>query len=442
MKRTLLFLFALLVLTAGASAQPRVQGKAIGFEEYTFANRPSPPSSGEGHTIYVTDCADATCASGGGSTVVQQRWNGTAWVTVSGGVGGGGTPGGSSKSIQYNNAGAFGGVGPGSDGQYISYQSGDPVLTTPSLPGVAVSGTSLTLTSAHNMTRVNMTSASAKSVGNTGGEAAGYYTQLRNAGGGTLTFTPVSGTVNGAASVSCNTQYAILELRTDGTNWEGSCVAVTPDLEIRTDSDGTAALLASDRGNQLNVGHATANAVSIAQAGTIGFEKGYAARLCTTGTGVTTLTPTTSTINGNTTLTLNQGDCALVISDGTNYFASVARTYFQMTYLHFSADGGVLEDTDDVSNISSRLKFPITIVEICGETDTGTSTFNLQRDDGTPANIASSNITATTSNACTSTFSSGENILSAGHKIGFVQVTGAASGSPTQITVTIAYLRR
>lgn len=223
MKRTLLFLFALLVLTAGASAQPRVQGKAIGFEEYTFANRPSPPSSGEGHTIYVTDCADATCASGGGSTVVQQRWNGTAWVTVSGGVGGGGTPGGSSKSIQYNNAGAFGGVGPGSDGQYVAYASGDPVLITPGLPGVAVSGTSLTLTSAHNMTRVNMTSASAKSVDNTGGEAAGYYTQLRNAGGGTLTFTPVSGTVNDAASFSCNTQYAILELRTDGTNWESRC---------------------------------------------------------------------------------------------------------------------------------------------------------------------------------------------------------------------------
>jgi hypothetical protein len=40
------------------------------------------------------------------------------------------------------------------------------------------------------------------------------------------------------------------------------------------------------------------------------------------GAGALTITPTTSTIDGATTLVLNQNEGALVVSDGTNYFTS------------------------------------------------------------------------------------------------------------------------
>lgn len=39
------------------------------------------------------------------------------------------------------------------------------------------------------------------------------------------------------------------------------------------------------------------------------------------GAGVVTITPTTSTINGEATLVLNQNEAAIIVSDGTNYIA-------------------------------------------------------------------------------------------------------------------------
>ena len=69
-----------------------------------------------------------------------------------------------------------------------------------------------------------------------------------------------------------------------------------------------------------------------------------------------------------------------------------------------------------------RIPFDQTITQVCAITDTGTSTINIQRNDGSAANILSSNLTAANTEACTTTFVSGENILSEGHYINFVMV--------------------
>lgn len=98
--------------------------------------------------------------------------------------------------------------------------------------------------------------------------------------------------------------------------------------------------------------------------------------------------------------------------------------------------GRALADTDDWNDVH-RIPFDQTVVEICGKTDTGTTTFNLQRNDGSAANILSSNLTATTSEACSTTFTSGEDILSESHYINLVMVTAAASGTPTKLTVGV-----
>ena len=234
---------------------------------------------------------------------------------------------------------------------------------------------------------------------------------------------------------------ALTEDQTICGNASSEPVACDPGITSRTDSDGTVALLSTDRGRRVIATHATSSAVSIAQAGGAGFAAGYATRLlCAIGAGTCTLTPTTSTVNGNTTLTLNQGEEAIIVSDGTNYSASVDSNFFTLTYLHYGA-AAALADTDDVPDIWIA-KFPITITQICGRADTGTSTFNIQKDDGSAASISTANIVADTTEACSSTFTAGENVVATGNALDFLQVTGATSGAPTRITVTISYVRR
>ena len=98
--------------------------------------------------------------------------------------------------------------------------------------------------------------------------------------------------------------------------------------------------------------------------------------------------------------------------------------------------GVALVDADDFNDIA-RVPFAQTITQVCAKTDTGTSIINLQRNDGSAANILSSNLTAATTEACTTTFVSGENILSEGHYINFIMVTAAASGAPNAVTVGV-----
>ncbi len=102
-------------------------------------------------------------------------------------------------------------------------------------------------------------------------------------------------------------------------------------------------------------------------------------------------------------------------------------------------DGGLL-DTDDFPKVM-RAPFAFTITQLCATTDTGTSTVNLQRNDGSAASIAASNITAATTEACTTSFTSGENIISEGHYLDFLMVTAAASGAPTKVTISGKYTR-
>lgn len=101
---------------------------------------------------------------------------------------------------------------------------------------------------------------------------------------------------------------------------------------------------------------------------------------------------------------------------------------------------GALLDTDDRAKIYPNLGGTKTITQVKCWTDPvtgGTSTINLQRDDGSAANILSSNLVCSTAGASTTTFSGTENVISTGHNIDFVMVTAATSGTPTKVTVAI-----
>lgn len=83
------------------------------------------------------------------------------------------------------------------------------------------------------------------------------------------------------------------------------------------------ALIATDRGKHVTLSNASSIAVTIAQAGTTGFEDGWFSLVENIGVGAATITPTTSTINGAATLVLTSGMSAIIFSDGTNYRAMV-----------------------------------------------------------------------------------------------------------------------
>lgn len=122
------------------------------------------------------------------------------------------------------------------------------------------------------------------------------------------------------------------------------------------------AMVSGDRGKHVTLSNASSIAVTIAQAGTTGFEDGYFTIVECIGAGAATITPTTSTINGAATLVLDSGMAATIFSDGTNYRAIVygragipvnAQTGTSYTYL--SGDRGKLVTHTNASAIAGTL---------------------------------------------------------------------------------------
>lgn len=84
------------------------------------------------------------------------------------------------------------------------------------------------------------------------------------------------------------------------------------------------AIVASDRNKIVTFSNASPVAVTIPQAGTTGALPNFANLFKTTlinlGAGAVTLTPTTSTVDGQTSITLQQNQGVTLYSDETNYF--------------------------------------------------------------------------------------------------------------------------
>jgi len=79
------------------------------------------------------------------------------------------------------------------------------------------------------------------------------------------------------------------------------------------------AIKSSDAGKLITACNSSAQAYSIAQAGSNGFPNGYFVDIKNICAGSVTITPTTSTIDGSSTLVLTTGLSARINSDGANY---------------------------------------------------------------------------------------------------------------------------
>jgi hypothetical protein len=120
--------------------------------------------------------------------------------------------------------------------------------------------------------------------------------------------------------------------------------------------------------------------------------------------------------------------------DATLALSTAARTR-GITYLGGCDTCGVLADTDDQKTIYFNVVGPMTIQSVTCFADAGTPTINIQRDDGSPANVLASDLACSTVGATTTTFSGSEASLSLSDKLDFVMV--AASGTAKRVTVAI-----
>lgn len=110
--------------------------------------------------------------------------------------------------------------------------------------------------------------------------------------------------------------------------------------------------------------------------------------------------------------------------------------------VHFKVWGtgasSVLQDTDDeLSIFNNQLGSGITITEVVCESDTGTPSIQLQRDDGSAADILGSALSCATTPASTTTFSGTENQIADGHRLDFLVAT--AGGAAHWVAVTVVY---
>lgn len=113
-----------------------------------------------------------------------------------------------------------------------------------------------------------------------------------------------------------------------GTSTGGSAITTTGTVSAamtkRVNSTTSDTIVAADCGNLVQENNASAIAGTIAQAGTTGFAAGAYFEVCNIGSGAFTLTPTTSTIGGKSTLVIPGASAAIpncvgIESDGTNY---------------------------------------------------------------------------------------------------------------------------
>lgn len=179
--------------------------------------------------------------------------------------------------------------------------------------------------------------------------ANGWNTTILNKGVGTLTITPTTSTINGAATYLLFAGQSVT-ISSDGSNYQidpGTSGGVAVNLQ----TGANYAIVATDFGKLVNLSNASNQIPTIAVASAFG--AAWYTNVCNIGAGTQTITPTTSTIGGAATLVLPAGSsaapkCVTIVSDGTNYqiapsyLANVVQTNVANTFTATQTFAGVL----------------------------------------------------------------------------------------------------
>lgn len=146
-----------------------------------------------------------------------------------------------------------------------------------------------------------------------GGGGGGAVSSVSNSDG-SLTVSPTTGAVVASLSTGHANTWTAKQAFNGGNFFTGGITAV---------SGSPYTVSATDENKIITQSYGSASTINLPAATTSGFGAGAIFNFAVLGTGAATITPTTSTINGASTLVLTQGESAIVWSDGTNYSAQV-----------------------------------------------------------------------------------------------------------------------
>lgn len=166
-----------------------------------------------------------------------------------------------------------------------------------------------------------------------------------------------------------------------GTAW----LKVSHDLVSVNAQTGTTYTVSEfDLGKLVTFSNVSPVAVTLPQAGPT-FQNGWSTFLENLGSGLVTITPTASTIDGLASLTLSTDNGILIVSDGTNYFTVRGRTTIPATpaqphefVTSINSDGTAnlaQPSFADISGLLSQTQLPATIGAGSSLTDIDCGTF-------------------------------------------------------------------
>jgi fibronectin-binding autotransporter adhesin len=208
--------------------------------------------------------------------------------------------------------------------------NGGTGTSTPAL----VAGTNITITGTWPAQTINSTSSSGAFSSITSGTntaaamVVGSGASLAASGSGTIAATSVTalsglptivnGTIlgNGSGSTASPTALSV------SGNLAITAAGLITSQAINPQTGTTYTMLSTDAGKLVTFTNASAIAVTLPQATTTGFTAGYSFDVQVPGAGSVTITPTTSTINGASTLVIAHNQGCTITSDGTNYQVS------------------------------------------------------------------------------------------------------------------------
>jgi hypothetical protein len=253
------------------------------------------------------------------TSLVTRVWNGSAWTNQGAGAGGGSV--GNNGDIQFSNgAGAF------QNANGILAGTSAFIHPNGSLSLVGINSVTLAATSATSNAQIGVGSGGV-ALNSVGGIVASEGAALTyTSDTGDISDTSTLGNINLTASGGTITEIAAGTVRESPIIEDvvGSASAVTPgSVTQRVVTTTTDTILNTDRNNRVAYNSTSAVAVTLPQAASSGFDGGFNSRLSNQNAGTVTVTPTTSTINGNATLVLQEGqDCFITPSStGTNWAA-------------------------------------------------------------------------------------------------------------------------
>lgn len=200
----------------------------------------------------------------------------------------------------------------------------------------------------------------------------------------------------------------------------------------------TYTFVAGDCGKTVTFSNASAVAVTLPQAGA-SFPDGCVLSVKNIGNGDVTITPTTSTISGTTSITMSLGEWVLITSNGTNYEGQAVRNTAGTGITQVKSRTGI---STAVDTAYLNANYPLLVGGLVPAASLGSGTpsaSNFLRGDQTWAAVSGGGILFASNAAADGVAAGATSYYGAGVADGSVAIK--SWGSPVDCTITRSYFR-